>query len=71
MRIMFWSGLLFVNILRKTTKLRWGALYQFTSLCTYPNFPVLSKQMLAIENDVHIWQVKIKERSFSAPHPGG
>ena len=35
----------------------WGLLSQFSPFRYFPHFPLLSKQTLAIEYRVHIWQV--------------
>ena len=35
----------------------WGLLSQFAPFRYFPHFPLLSKQTLAIEYHVHIWQV--------------
>ena len=37
--------------------LGWGLLSQFSPFRYFPHFPLLSKQMLAIEYHVYIWQV--------------
>ena len=37
--------------------LGWGLLSQFSLFCCFPHFPLLSKQTLAIEYHVYIWQV--------------
>ena len=41
----------------KSTVLGWGLLSQFSPFRYFPHFPLLSKQTLAIEYGVHIWQV--------------
>ena len=38
-------------------QLGWGLLSQFSPLRYFPHFPLLSKQTLAIEYHVYIWQV--------------
>ena len=40
-----------------TDELGWGLLSQFSPFRYFPHFPLLSKQTLAIEYRVHIWQV--------------
>ena len=39
------------------TALGWGLLSQFSPFRYFPHFPLLSKQKLAIEYHVYIWQV--------------
>ena len=47
-----WSG----SVIR-SPPLGWGLLSQFSPFRYFPHFPLLSKQTLAIEYRVHIWQV--------------
>ena len=42
---------------RQLTDLGWGLLSQFSPFRYFPHFPLLSKQTLAIEYHVYIWQV--------------
>ena len=45
-------------VYRKSPPLQgWGLLSQFSPFRYFPHFPLLSKQMLAIEYHVYIWQV--------------
>ena len=38
----------------------WGLLSQFSLFRYFPHFPLLSKQTLAIEYGVHIWQISLQ-----------
>ena len=52
----YWQrGLLWYQLCRPC--LGWGLLSQFSPFRYFPHFPLLSKQKLAIEYHVYIWQV--------------